>query len=66
MAGALASNAPLTLIDEPVGGLDNPSVRYLAQALASQAARSDRLTVVAHYEVLPDVPWGSVLDLERL
>ena len=66
MAGAFASNAPLTLIDEPVGGLDKPSARYLAQALASQAARSDRLTVVAHYEALPDVPWGSVLDLERL
>ena len=63
MAGALASNAPLTLIDEPVGGLDKPSVRYLAQALASQAARPDRLTVVAHYEALPEVPWGSVLDL---
>ena len=56
MAGALASTAPLTLIDEPVGGLDKPSARYLAQALASQAARSDRLTVVAHYEALPDVP----------
>lgn len=65
MAGALASNAPLTLIDEPVGGLDKPSVRYLAHALASQATRADRLIVVAHYEALADVPWGSVLELER-
>jgi len=65
MAGALASNAPLTLIDEPVGGLDKPSIRYLAQALASQASRSDRLIVVAHYETLADVPWGSVVDLVR-
>jgi ABC-type transport system involved in cytochrome c biogenesis ATPase subunit len=65
MAGALASNAPLTLIDEPVGGLDKPSIRYLAQALASQATRSDRLIVVAHYETLADVPWGSVVDLVR-
>lgn len=66
MAGALASNATLTLIDEPVGGLDKPSIRYLAQALASQAARPDRLTVVAHYEALVDVPWGTVVDLVRL
>ncbi|MDD2178894.1 ABC transporter ATP-binding protein [Acidovorax sp. D2M1] len=66
MAGALASNAPLTLIDEPVGGLDKPSIRYLAQALASQATRPDRLIVVAHYEALADVPWGSVVDLVRL
>ena len=65
MAGALASNAPLTLIDEPVGGLDKPSIRYLAQALASQATRPDRLIVVAHYETLADVPWGSVVDLVR-
>ncbi len=65
MAGALASNAPLTLIDEPVGGLDKPSIRYLAQALASQATRSDRLIVVAHYDTLADVPWGSVVDLVR-
>ena len=33
MAGALASGAPLTLIDEPVGGLDKPSVAYLGRAL---------------------------------
>lgn len=65
MAGALASNAPLTLIDEPLGGLDKPSIRYLAQALASQATRPDRLIVVAHYEALADVPWGSVVDLVR-
>ncbi len=65
MAGALASNAPLTLIDEPVGGLDKPSIRYLVQALASQATRPDRLIVVAHYETLADVPWGSVVDLVR-
>ena len=36
------------------------------QTWAAQAARPDRLTVVAHYEALPEVPWGSVLDLERL
>lgn len=65
MTGALASGAPLTLIDEPVGGLDKPSIRYLAQALASEASRQDRLTVVAHYEALADVPWGTVVDLVR-
>lgn len=65
MAGALASGAPLTLIDEPVGGLDKPSIRYLAQALASEASRQDRLTVVAHYEALADVPWSTVVDLVR-
>ncbi len=63
MAGALASGALLTLIDEPVGGLDKPSVAYLARALTQLAAKPVRVVVVAHYEALPGVPWGTVVDL---
>lgn len=63
MAGALASGAPLTLIDEPVGGLDKPSVAYLTRALTQVAGQPARVVVVAHYEALPGVPWGTVLDL---
>ncbi len=63
MAGALASGAPLTLIDEPVSGLDKPSVAYLGRALAQVADQPGRLVVVAHYEALPGVPWGAVVDL---
>lgn len=62
MAAGLASGAPLTLIDEPVGGLDRPSVLYLQQALARHA-RQRRALVVAHYETLPAVPWAQVLEL---
>jgi ABC-type transport system involved in cytochrome c biogenesis ATPase subunit len=63
MAGALASGAPLTLIDEPVGGLDKPSVGYLTQALAGAAAQAGRVVVVAHYEALPGVQWNQVVSL---
>ena len=66
MAGALASNAPLTLIDEPVGGLDKPSVSYLAHALAQvadQAVGAGRVVLIAHYDGLPGVPWGTVVEL---
>lgn len=59
MAAALASGAALTLIDEPVAGLDKPSISYLQHALAQEAAqarRSGRAIVVAHYEPLPGVP----------
>ena len=63
MAGALASGAPLTLIDEPVGGLDKPSAAYLGHALAQTAAQPGRVVVVAHYEALPGVPWGTVVEL---
>ena len=65
MAAALASGAPLTLIDEPVAGLDKPSIQYLARALTSVAAQPGRLVVVAHYETLAGVPWGTVVDLAR-
>ena len=66
MAGALASGAPLTLIDEPVGGLDKPSVSYLAHALAQvadQAVGAGRVVLIAHYDGLPGVPWGTVVEL---
>ena len=64
-AGQAASGAPLTLIDEPVAGLDKPSIQYLARALTSVAAQPGRLVVVAHYETLAGVPWGTVVDLAR-
>ena len=63
MAAALASGAPLTLIDEPVGGLDKPSIAYLQQALAALAAMPERVLIVAHYEALPGVDWHSVVHL---
>ena len=65
MAAGLASGAALTLIDEPVAGLDKPSATYLAQALAGAARTPGRLVVVAHYEALPGVPWRVVLTLIR-
>ena len=63
MAAALASGAPLTLIDEPIGGLDKPSVTYLAQALDALADAPDRIVLVAHYEALPGVRWRSTVQL---
>jgi len=62
MAAGLASGAPLTLIDEPVAGLDRASVLYLQQAL-TRHARQARALVVAHYEALPAVPWAQALEL---
>lgn len=63
MAAALASQAPLTLIDEPIAGLDKPSVVYLAQALAHSCQGAERALVVAHYAPLPGVRWTQMLEL---
>ncbi|RYF65565.1 MAG: ATP-binding cassette domain-containing protein, partial [Comamonadaceae bacterium] len=57
LAAGLASGAELTLFDEPIAGLDKPSILYLQQALAHQAMQPRRAFVVAHYEPLPGVPW---------
>lgn len=63
MAGALASGAALTLIDEPVAGLDKPSVQYLVGVLGEAARQSARLVVVAHHELLPGVEEVQAVDL---
>lgn len=64
LAAGLASGAALTLIDEPLAGLDRPSIEYLQHALARLAGAPDgRALLVAHYEALPGVPWAVVLDL---
>jgi ABC-type transport system involved in cytochrome c biogenesis ATPase subunit len=64
LAAGLTSGAALTLIDEPLAGLDRPSIAYLQDALAAMAAAPhERAVLVAHYEVLPDVPWALVLEL---
>lgn len=65
MAGAFASGAGLTLIDEPVAGLDKPSVNHLVSALSDAARQTGRLYVVAHYEALPGVAWGHTVTLSR-
>lgn len=62
LTAALASGAELTLIDEPLSGLDTPSIRYLVGAL-TQAATPSRWLLVAHWEPLPGVPEDRVLML---
>ena len=63
LAAALASGAPLTLIDEPLAGLDLASARYLAAAIADAAQQPCRVIVVAHDAPLAGVPWGAQLVL---
>ncbi|MGP1681735.1 MAG: ABC transporter ATP-binding protein [Giesbergeria sp.] len=63
LVAALASGAPLTLIDEPLAGLDLASARYLAAAIAGAVQQPGRVIVVAHDEPLEDVPWIAQLVL---
>lgn len=63
LAAALASGAPLALIDEPLAGLDLASARYLAAAIAEAVRSPGRVVVVAHDAPLEGVPWVATLAL---
>ncbi len=63
LAVALASGCALTLLDEPTGALDAPSVAYLLHALAGCARRPDQAVVVASAEQPPGVPLAGVIEL---
>jgi len=63
LAAALASRRPLTLLDEPTGGLDAGSMRCLWRTLAEIAQEGDRAVVVASGERVDDVPLAGTIVL---
>jgi ABC-type transport system involved in cytochrome c biogenesis ATPase subunit len=64
LTAALASGAPLTLMDEIFAALDTPSIRYLTAALQQTAAEApDRWLLAAHWDALPGVPDELLLRL---
>ncbi len=65
LAAALASGRPLTLLDEPTGGLDAPSITCLMEALTRLAEHASRAIVVASGERLARVPLAGLIELPR-
>jgi ABC-type transport system involved in cytochrome c biogenesis ATPase subunit len=64
LTAALASGAPLTLMDEVFAALDTPSIRYLTAALHQTAAEAPgRWLLAAHWDALPGVPSEHLLRL---
>jgi ABC-2 type transport system ATP-binding protein len=62
LAAALASGRALTLLDEPTGGLDAASIRFLWRALADVAERP-RAVVVASAARIDSVPLSLSIEL---
>ena len=63
LAAALASHQPLTLLDEPTGGLDAGSMRCLWRTLAEVAQEGGRAVIVASGERIDDVPLATTITL---
>ena len=63
MAAAMASMAPVTLLDQPFMALDRPSSDYLLQVLAEAARQSVRAWVVADYEAPPGIALAGSVQL---
>lgn len=65
MAAALASQAAVTLLDQPFVALDRPSITYVLGVLADAATSTDRAWVVADYVTPENVALASVIALEN-
>ncbi|MEP6875548.1 MAG: ATP-binding cassette domain-containing protein [Burkholderiales bacterium] len=63
LAAALASGRPLTLLDEPTGGLDARSIAGLMEALTRLATHASRAVIVASSERLARVPLAGLIEL---
>lgn len=63
LAAALASGRALALLDEPTGGLDAASVRFLWRALADLAVLPGRAIVVASAARIDSVPLAASIEL---
>jgi len=63
MAAALASQATVTLLDQPFMALDRPSIDYLLGVLAEAAQHPHRAWVVADYEAPMGVALARVIEL---
>lgn len=63
MAAALASQATLTLLDQPFMALDRPSIAYLLGVLADAARQPGRAWVVADYVAPDPVALAGVIEL---
>ena len=63
LSAAMASGAPLTLIDQPFAALDAPSTRLLRELLSEAGEHPRRAFLLADHEAAPGLPWGQVIDL---
>lgn len=63
LAAAFASNAAVTLLDDPFAALDKASIGFVLDLLADAAAHPTRAWVLADYEAPGEVPLAAIIEL---
>ena len=63
LAAAFASDAAVTLLDEPFAALDTPSTDFVLDMLGAAAAHPARAWVLTHYEAPGKVQLSGTIDL---
>ena len=63
LAGAFASGAAVTLLDDPFAALDKRSIDFVMELLREAARHPMRAWVLAHHEAPGDVPLAATIDL---
>lgn len=63
LAAAFASNARLTLLDEPFAALDKTSIGFILNWLQDASRHYDRAWVMADYVAPDDLPIAQTIDL---
>ena len=63
LCAAMASGAPLTLIDQPFAALDAPSTRLLRELLKDASEQPSRAFVIADHEAPATLALGQVIQL---
>ncbi len=63
LAAAFASNAPVTLLDDPFAALDGASIAYLMTLLQQAASDPARASILAHYEAPGKVALAATIAL---
>jgi ABC-type multidrug transport system ATPase subunit len=63
LLAALASDATVTLLDQPFVSLDQNSIKTIKSFLRDASESADRAWIVADYEAPDDLPLASVLNL---
>lgn len=63
LTAAFASEAAMTLLDEPFAALDTVSTEFVLSLLENAATHPNRAWVLAHHEAPDNVPLAATIDL---